>query len=163
MDQVYDKNPKNGVGITPLEIAFQLRHFAIYKLIVDNTTPLYRAVRRNHFEVCQVILESRQENNSKEIFDLLRIAAENQNFKIAKLLMDNLAKWQNRNEWSELKESRFEVCQGILENVKDGNSQENFKLLKIAAEHQNFKIAELLMENLAKLQKKDEWSEFTLD
>ena len=83
MDQVYDKNPKNGVGITPLEIAFQLRHFAIYKLIVDNTTPLYRAVRGNHFEVCQVILESRQENNSKEIFDLLRIAAENQNFKIA--------------------------------------------------------------------------------
>ena len=54
MDQVYDKNPKNGVGITPLEIAFQLRHFAIYKLIVDNTTPLYRAVRGNHFEVCQV-------------------------------------------------------------------------------------------------------------
>ena len=69
MESVENKNPRNGIGRTPLQLAAEAGHLEICQLLIDNiedknpgnpiyNTPLAAAIGNGHLQICKLIMNN---------------------------------------------------------------------------------------------------------
>ena len=143
ISKLKNKNPKNKLGGSPLDMAATSGQFEICKFIIENIkiknpkglnkeTPLHHAAKRGHLDICKLIIEKTKDKNPKDRTNdtPLHHAAKNGHFFVCELIiMQKQVKEKNpinNSGWTPLryasKNGFSSICKLI---IKAGGRSEN--------------------------------------